>query len=45
MEEKIIKELKKELNWRERVVLNLFKKRIIKICNIVRVTTINNMLS
>ena len=42
--EKIIEELKVKLNWRERVILKLFKKKFIKICNAIRVITINNML-
>ena len=43
--EEIYEELKGKLNWTERIVLRLFKKKIIKVCNIVRVTTINNILS
>lgn len=41
----LLEELNKELNWKEKLLCKIFKKKIIKICNIVRVTTINKMLS
>lgn len=39
------KELEKKLNWKEKIIYKVFRKTIIKICNVVRIITINNMLS
>lgn len=45
MNEEIIKKISKELNWRERIVVKLFKKIFLKTCNNLRIDIINSFLS
>ena len=44
MNEEIIKKISKELNWRERIVVKLFKKIFLKTCNNLRIDIINSFL-
>lgn len=44
MKNVVVEELRKELNWRERIVLKIFRKTIVKVYNIIRINTINTML-
>lgn len=37
-------EIKKELNFKERIIFKIFKKTIMKVYNIVRIHIINNLL-
>lgn len=42
--EEVYEELRKRLNWKERIVLRLFKRIFLKVYNITRVEIINNLL-
>ena len=42
--EEVYEELKKKLNWRERIFYIVFKKDLEKIYNIIRIEIINKML-
>ncbi len=44
MEDLVLKELKEELNWKERIILKIFRKTFSKICNTTRIIIINTML-
>lgn len=39
------KELEKKLNWKEKIIYKVFRRTIVKICNVIRMITINHMLS
>ncbi len=41
MEKYIIKEVTKNLKCHEKITVKIFKKTFIKVCNIVRINTIN----
>lgn len=45
MEEKIVKEVKNELNFRERIVFCMCKKIYLKFYNIIRIKIINSFLN
>ena len=42
--EEVYEELRRRLNWKERIVLRLFKRIFLKVYNITRVEIINNLL-
>lgn len=44
MEEDIVKEIEKECNFKERILLRLFTKTFVKVYNIARLKVINNLL-
>ena len=37
--------IRKELNWKEKIVFKLFTKLFVKLYNIARIETVNAMLS
>ena len=41
----IVNEVKNEFNWKEKIVLKLFTKTFIKVYNIARINTINNIIN
>ena len=40
----VLDEIKKELNWKERIVLKLFKRLMKKVYNISRINTVNKFI-
>ena len=44
VEEEIMKEIMEEWNWKERIVVRLFKKVILKTYNYTRVNIVNKLL-
>ena len=40
----VLDEIKKDLNWKERIILTIFAKTYIKIYHITRINIINNIL-
>ncbi|MCI8699751.1 MAG: hypothetical protein HFJ47_00215 [Clostridia bacterium] len=44
MKDVVLDEIIKKLNWREKIIVKLFTKTIIKICNIERINIINSIL-
>ena len=44
MKDVVLNEVKKELNWKERIIVKLFTKTFTKIYNICRINTINKMI-
>lgn len=44
MKDVILDEVKKELNWKERVVVIIFEKTFIKVYNISRIRTVNSLI-
>lgn len=44
MEEKIVEEIKRECNFKERILLKVFVKTFLKVYNIARIKAINNIL-
>jgi len=44
MKELVLKEISKELNWKEKIILKIFTKTIIKVYNITRINTLNRIL-
>ena len=36
--------VKDELNWRERIIVKIFRKTFIKVCHVIRIIEINNLL-
>ena len=44
MEDVVLDEIKKQLNWREKIILIVLKKTIIKVYNIARIRTVNDIL-
>lgn len=45
MEDLVVEELRKELNWRERIMLKIFKKYTYKIYGIAGKNAINNIMT
>ena len=45
MKNVVLDEVKKNLNWRERVIFMLFKKVFCKVYNMARIITLNNFLN
>ena len=44
MKDVVLDELKKELNWKERIVLKLFTRLMKKVYNISRINTVNKFI-
>lgn len=44
MNDVVLNEIKNELNWKERIIVRIFKKTFNKVYNIGRINTINSML-
>ncbi len=44
MRNEVLNEIKKEVNWRERIVIYIFKKLFIKVLGIGEKRAINNIL-
>lgn len=44
MKDTILNEVKKELNWRERVIAKLFPKTFVKVYNITRIKIVNKLI-
>ena len=44
MRDGVLDEVKKELNWKEKIVAKVFKKTIIKVYHIARVRTFNELI-
>ncbi len=44
MKNVILNEIADELNWKERIVVNVFTKTFIKVYNISRIKTVNSVL-
>lgn len=42
--EVIIDEIIKECNWKEKIIVNTYKKVFIKVYNISRINTVNQMI-
>lgn len=40
----VLNEVKKELNWKERIIVKIFRKTFVKVYNIVRIDTVNSIL-
>lgn len=44
MKDVVVEEIVKELNWKERIVVRIFRKTFIKVVNVARIKIINKML-
>lgn len=44
MKDVVVNEIMKELNWKERIVVRIFRKTFIKVVNVARIKIINKML-
>ena len=44
MKDVVVDEIKRELNWKEKIVIHVFTKTIIKVYNMARIRTINELL-
>ena len=44
MKDVVSNEIIKELNWKERIVVRLFRKTFIKIANMTRIKVINKII-
>lgn len=44
MENDVVKEIRKNLNWKEKVIVKIFTKTFINVSNISRIKTINYMI-
>ncbi len=44
MKEVVLNEVKKELNWKERIIVKIFPNTFIKVCNITRIKIINQLI-
>ncbi len=44
MKDAVVEEIVKELNWKERIVVRIFRKTFIKVVNVARIKIINKML-
>ena len=44
MKDVVLDEVKKELNWRERIVVKLFTKTFVKVYNITRIKIVNKLI-
>lgn len=42
MEDVVLNEVIKELNWKEKTIVMIFNKTFNKIANLVRINTVNN---
>ena len=44
MKDVVLNEIKKDLNWRERIVIHIFTRTFIKVYNITRIKLVNSIL-
>lgn len=44
MKDVILNEVIKELDWKERIIVRVFRKNFIKVVNVARIKIINKML-
>ena len=44
MKDVAVNEIVKELNWKERIIVRIFRKTFIKVVNVARIKIINKML-
>lgn len=44
MRDVVLDEIKKKLNWKEKIIVNAFAKTIVKVYNIARIRTVNELL-
>lgn len=44
MREVVLEEIKKELNWREKIIARVFKHTIMKVYNIARIRMFNELI-
>lgn len=44
MKDVVVEEIVKELNWKERIIVKVFRKTFIKVVNVARIKIINKML-
>ena len=44
MENVVLNEVKKELNWKERIIVKLFTKTFAKVYNIARIKIVNKLI-
>lgn len=44
MNDVVMKEVEKELNWKEKIIVKVFTKTFIKVYNITRINIVNNIL-
>lgn len=44
MNDLVIKDVEKELNWKEKVIVKIFAKTFNKVYSIARIKTVNNIL-
>lgn len=44
MKDVVLDEVKKELNWKERMIVSIFKNTYMKVYNMIRIETINRLL-
>ncbi|MCI8444564.1 MAG: hypothetical protein HFJ37_05380 [Clostridia bacterium] len=44
MKNKVLKEVKKELNWKEKIIIKIFKKTFSKIYDKMRIVVVNKLL-
>lgn len=40
----LLKEINKELNWKEKIVIKIFKKTFCKVHNLIRISIVNKLL-
>ncbi len=40
----VLKELKKELNWKEKIIVRIFSKTFTKVYNICRINIVNKII-
>lgn len=45
MKDVVLNEIMKELNWKERIIVVIFKRTFIKVSNIVRVNAVNYFIN
>lgn len=44
MKDVVVNEVKKELNWKERIIVKLFTKTFAKVYNIARIKIVNKLI-
>lgn len=45
MKDVVLNEIMKELNLKEKIIVKVFEKLIIKVYNMARITTVNNLIN
>ena len=44
MKDVVLNEIMKELNWKERIIVKVFRKTFIKVANMTRIKVINKII-